>query len=240
MSSARISSNTTFSHSSAGFASIVSSEDSVKRVEPVEFLALQQFPSFSSREAVKRREDFSDFLKSVFPIDIPVRYGFEKTEPDGSCFFHAYLCFMHRIGEKRLPNKASREMNEEEQLVYALELSRLRESVTEAIRGLEGPDYVLHPEVPEYQPICKSIVDSTDLGIIVVHYDADLPKSLNKVYQFTPESGVCNDYMILVNVGKHFTLAFPTSSSSSIDTKTIRRRCAEELTSKAYFGGKLA
>jgi hypothetical protein len=139
-----------------------------------------------------------------------------------------------------LPNKDTSDLDENEQIIYQLALSNLRETVTEYIRDFKGdPTFVLDSDVPEYQLICKYISDSSSLRIIVLEYDENNVDSLNKVGLYLPEYSNHTDTVILINFSHHFTLIFPTSTDPKHDTKTIRRLVGDELLTKAFLNGKM-
>ncbi len=198
-----------------------------------------QFPS-SSEDTLSRRAKFTNYLESILPTDLSANYSFVKVVGDGSCFFHSILRYFGYLTWQDLPNKDTTELDEHEQLVYQFALSNLREMSTEYIREFTGDStFVLDPNVPEYQLICKYISDTTGLRIIVLEYDGYKPDSLNKVGQFLPESDNHIDTAILINFSHHFTLIFPTSTDPKYDTKTIRRLVGDELVTKAFLNGKM-
>lgn len=206
----------------------------------LENFAYSQFPS-SFEDAIQRRNTFESFMKSFFPIDSSVKYNFIKVIGDGNCFFHGILRYFGYLTWLDLPNKDSTELNEEEEILYVITLSSLRERATEFIRNYLGQiNFVLNTNVPEYQLICKFIADTMNLRIIVIEYNAFGSIELNKVYHFEPISGEFVDSAILINLGNHFTLVFPTSVNSRYDTKTTRKNVVDEMLTKAVLSEKLA
>ena len=210
-------------------------------MEPLNSFALKQFPSSTFEDSIKRKIKFLEFLSSIFPLELPVKYNFIDVRGDGSCFFHSILRYFGYLSWLDLPNKDSNQFDEEEQLAYAIVLSNMRESATEYIRDFIGlADFVLDSNVPEYQLICKFIADTMNLRIIVIEYDAYKSVELNKVYQFESESGDYSDSAILINMSNHFTLVFPTSTNPKYDTRAIRKIVVDDLVSKAFLSEKLA
>lgn len=201
--------------------------------------AFEQFPSHFS-DTVKRRNTFANFLNSIFSTDISVNYNFVKVIGDGNCFFHAILRYLAFLTWLDLPNKDTNQLDEEEELNYTIILSNLRTGATDFIRNFLGQnDYVLDPNVPEYQLICKYIADNMNLRIVVIEYDAFSSGELNKVYLFEPVDGEFSDSVILINLGNHFTLVFPVSTDPLFDTKTIRNIATNNLISNAHNVNKL-
>lgn len=209
-------------------------------MESINQFALEQYPSSSFSDSIERRNRFANFIKTIFPTNISSTYKFVKVNGDGSCFFHSILRYFGYLTWLDLPNKDTNQFNEEEELVYQLALSNLREMSTEFIRNyLDDSDFVLDPNVPEYQLVCKYIADTMNLRIIVIEYSTDKLDELNKVYQFEPIGGEIADSAILINISNHFTLVFPVSTDPKYDTQTIRRIVADELITNAYVANKL-
>lgn len=223
----------------------------MESVESVKAFALSQFPSLTKvfdntiknldlTDIIERKERFQRYLLSILPTNLPSKYNFAKVRGDGSCFFHTILRYFGYLTWMDLPNKDSDQFTPEEEMVYQLTLSNLRNMATEYIRNFIGdPTFVLDPSVPEYQLICKFISDTSNLRIVILEYDYYKSDSLNKVGLFEPESGIWTDSVILINYSHHFTLIFPSSTDPSIDTKTIRGIVADELIVKARSNGRL-
>jgi hypothetical protein len=210
-------------------------------MESLDLFALEQFPSSSYSDSIERRNKFADFIKLIFPTDLPTKYNFVKVRGDGSCFFHSILRYFGYLTWLDLPNKDSDQFDEEEEMLYAIILSSFRERATEFIRNFTSNDeFILDPNVPEYQLICKFVADTMGLRIVVLEYNAYKSGELNKVYQFEPELGDQSDSAILINLSNHFTLVFPGSTDSRHDTKTIRKMVVNELVTKAFLSEKLA
>jgi hypothetical protein len=210
-------------------------------MESINKFALEQFPSSAFSDTIERRNRFADFIRYVFPTKLQATYNFIKVRGDGSCFFHSILRYFGYLTWLDLPNKDSDLFNEEEELVYQLVLSNLRETSTEFIRTYLGiVDFVLDPNVPEYQLVCKYISDTMNLRIVIIEYDAYNSSTLNKVYQFEPIGGEFTDSAILINLSNHFTLVFPVSTDPKYDTHTIRRMVVDELITNAFITEKMA
>jgi hypothetical protein len=210
-------------------------------MDSIELYALEQFPSSTIASTIERRNKFSEFLKLIFPTELPVKYNFVKVRGDGSCFFHSLLRYFGYLAWLDIPNKDSKDFNQEEMDRYSIVMDNMRERATDFIRGYTGNnEFELDPNVPEYQLICKFFADTMGLRIVVIEYNAYKSSELDKVFQFEPESGTQTDSAILINFSNHFTLVFPTSTNPSFDTKTIRRIVVDELVSKAFFNSKLA
>ena len=209
-------------------------------MESINSFALEQFPSSSFSDTIERRNKFANFISSIFPTNLQVNYNFIKVRGDGSCFFHSILRYFGYLTWLDLPNKDSDQFNKEEELVYQLALSNLRETSTEFIRTYLGiSDFVLDPNVPEYQLICKYIADTMNLRIVIIEYSAYKLPRFNKVYQFEPDSGDISDSAILINMHNHFTLVFPVSTSPFNDTKTIRKLVVDKMIINAIIAEKL-
>lgn len=210
-------------------------------MESINKFALEQFPSSAFSDTIERRNKFREFMGSIFPTDLGVNYNFVKVPGDGNCFFHSILRYFGYLTWLDLPNKNSDQFDEEEELVYQLALSNLREMSTEFARNyLDDPNFVLDHDVPEYQLVCKYIADTMNLRIIIGEYDAYKSEKLNKIYQFEPASGEFTDSAILLNISNHFTLVFCLSTDPKYDTKTIRRMVSDKLITNAFILNKLA
>jgi hypothetical protein len=209
-------------------------------MESINQFVLEQFPSSTFSDTVERRNKFAEFMGSIFPTDLGVNYNFVKVPGDGNCFFHSILRYFGYLTWLDLPNKNSDQFNEEEELVYQLTLSNLREMSTEFARNyLDDPNFVLDPNVPEYQLVCKYIADTMNLRIIIGEYNAFKLDKLNKIYQFVPTCGEYTDSAILLNISNHFTLVFCVSTDPKYDTKTIRKMASEKLITNAINLNKL-
>ncbi len=200
-----------------------------------------KFPNTKVESSLVRKNQFIDFLNRILPTEIPVNYVMDEVRGDGNCFFRSILRYFGYLTLNDIPNKDLKDFNSEEKRHFDSTLGQMREMVTEYIRNSNPKlkNFILDPNTPDCDLICKFFASNMDLRLLVIDYDPyKVGNNLVTLYQPIDASNI-SDTIILLNLSHHFNLIFPTSTSTHIDTKQIRKLTGDKMIELAGSNGLL-